>query len=178
MASGFGTPAPTRSHRKAERNPADDPRRDSQLIRPLSYWDTSAFAKLSVAEADSPYFHQLARTTDQVVTASVTKFEMRVVLRRREAKGDLLAGEADRLMLDLDRDIANASVMIQSATAEVERCFREVLNRCFSQSPQVLIRTLDALHIASAMAAGETEFITADHRQRDAALVMGLSVLP
>jgi len=39
-------------------------------------------------------------------------------------------------------------------------------------------RTYDALHLASAKVAGELEFITADVRQRAAALLMGFTVLP
>jgi hypothetical protein len=52
------------------------------------------------------------------------------------------------------------------------------MNRCHSQTPPVFVRTNYALHIASALVAGETEFITADGRQRVAAKLMGLVVLP
>jgi predicted nucleic acid-binding protein len=49
---------------------------------------------------------------------------------------------------------------------------------CFLQTPPLFIRTNDALHLASAKLAGEPEFITADARQRAAALLTGFTVLP
>jgi predicted nucleic acid-binding protein len=78
----------------------------------------------------------------------------------------------------MDRDIANGRVIIQAVDADVELRFSNVLEKCFTQSPPVLIRTNDALHIASAIAAGEAEFVTADVRQRAAAQLMGLTVNP
>jgi hypothetical protein len=42
-----------------------------------------------------------------------------------------------------------------------------------SQTPPTFIRTNDALHLASAKVAEESEFITADIRQRAAAVLMG-----
>jgi predicted nucleic acid-binding protein len=37
---------------------------------------------------------------------------------------------------------------------------------------------LDALHLAAALSAGETEFVSNDNRQRAAAVALGLTVLP
>ena len=79
---------------------------------------------------------------------------------------------------EMEQDIANGRIAIQSANADMEREFAVVLDRCFSQTPPVFIRTNDALHIASALVAGETEFVTADIRQRTAAVLMSLVVLP
>ena len=56
--------------------------------------------------------------------------------------------------------------------------FGLILERCFSLTPPVFIRTNDALHLASARVAGETEFITADGRQAAAAKLAGLVVKP
>ena len=78
----------------------------------------------------------------------------------------------------MDRDVADGRLVIQAADADVERAFANVLEKCFSQTPPVFIRTNDALHIASAIVAGETEFVTTDIRQRAAAKLMGMTVLP
>lgn len=67
---------------------------------------------------------------------------------------------------------------MQTETDAVREKFGEVLEACFSQTRPVFIRTNDALHIASALVAGENEFVTADGRQRAAAVLMGLAVLP
>ena len=60
----------------------------------------------------------------------------------------------------------------------MEREFGLVLEACFSQTPPTFVRTNDALHLALAKVAGEPEFITADVRQRAAAVLMGFRVLP
>jgi predicted nucleic acid-binding protein len=44
--------------------------------------------------------------------------------------------------------------------------------------PPLFVRTLDAIHLASAMIAGEKEFVATDKRLRDAALFLGLKVFP
>ena len=144
----------------------------------MSYWDTSALVKLFVAEADSAQFQQFAGSAARIVTAAIARFEARTVFRRREAEGALPAGEAAALSADLDRDVANGRVVMQASDAAVERDFAKVLEKCFSPTSPVFIRTNDALHLASAIAAGETEFVTADLRQRAAAKLMGLTVQP
>jgi uncharacterized protein len=144
----------------------------------MSYWDTSALVKLCVAEADSAQFQQLAGSAARIVTAAMARMEARSVFRRREAEGALPVGEAAVLSADIDRDIANGRLVIQAADSEVEHNFTTVLEKCFIQAPPVFIRTNDALHIASAIAAGEAEFVTADVRQRAAAQLMGLIVQP
>ena len=144
----------------------------------MSYWDTSVLVKLSVTEADSVRFVALAGLATRIVTATIGRLESHTVFRRREAEGSLKVGEAAVLSADLDRDVAVGKIVGQSADANVEREFTVVLERCFSAVPPVFIRTNDALHLASAKAAGETEFVTTDGRQRDAALLLGFTVLP
>jgi len=95
-----------------------------------------------------------------------------------KAEGVLPSGEAAALDGELNADIAATDIVIQSETADMEREFGVVLDKCFSQTPPIFIRTNDALHLASAKVAGEPEFITGDVRQRAAALLMGFTVLP
>jgi hypothetical protein len=78
----------------------------------------------------------------------------------------------------LTADIAAADIVIQPETPDTEREFGAVLEVCFSQTPPTFIRTNDTLHLASAKVAGEPEFISADIRQRAAAMLMGFKVLP
>jgi hypothetical protein len=86
-------------------------------------------------------------------------------------KAVLPSGEAAALYAELNADIAAADIVIQPETADMEREFGVVLDKCFSQTPLTFIRTNDALHLASAKVAGEPEFITGDVRQRAAALL-------
>ena len=77
------------------------------------------------------------------------------MFRRREAEGVLPSGEAAALYSELNADIAAADIVIQPETADMEREFGAVLEKCFSQTPPTFIRTNDALHLASAKVAGE-----------------------
>ena len=62
--------------------------------------------------------------------------------------------------------------------ADVETEFARVLNACFTQSPPVLIRTLDSIHLASARVANETEIVATDRRLREAAALLGFALFP
>jgi len=53
-----------------------------------------------------------------------------------------------------------------------------LLRQCLLHSPPVPVRTNDALHLAAARLAGEREFVSADSRQRAAAVHLGFTVLP
>ena len=143
----------------------------------MSYWDTSALVKLYVQEADAAQFEALALTAS-VVAGTIALHEARTVFRRREAEGVIPAGEGAALFMRLTGHTARGRVRVQPETDEVGRELGTVLEKCFSQSPPVLIRTNDALHLASAKVAGETVFVTADARQRAAAVLMGFTVLP
>jgi uncharacterized protein with PIN domain len=90
----------------------------------MSYWDSSALVKLYVQELDSLEFRALAAKASRVVTGSVTRHEVRTVLRRREAEGILLSGEAAALYRELKADIAAAEIVIQPETVDMEWIIR------------------------------------------------------
>ena len=127
----------------------------------MSYWDTSALVKLFVVESDSAQYDALALTS-KVVIGPIARHEARTVFRRREAEGVIPAGQGAALYARFISDIASGVLRLQPDTDDVEREFGIVLETCFSQTPPVFIRTNDALHLAAARVAGETEFVTAD----------------
>lgn len=63
-------------------------------------------------------------------------------------------------------------------TPELEVEYGKVLQQCLMHSPPVFVRTNDALHLASARLMGEPELVSADTRQRAAAVHLGFKVLP
>ncbi len=90
-----------------------------------------------------------------------------------------VAWERKRCVFDrLLDDIADGWLTLIPESAALEVAFAWVLERCLSQVPAVFIRTNDALHIAAAKVAGETEFVSADKYQRVAAAFLGFTVLP
>ena len=144
----------------------------------MSYWDTSALLKLYLIEGDSASFRGLVRPGLPRVTGFIGKHEMRTVFRRREAEGVIAKGGSVVFFDRLLDDLADGWLTLIPETAALEVAFAWVLERCLSQVPPVFIRTNDALHIAAAKVAGETEFVSADKHQRAAAAFLGFTVLP
>lgn len=128
-------------------------------------------------EPDSPQFEALA-LAQTLVTGALGLHEARVVFRRREAEGVIPSGQGAALFAELSADVAAGEIREQIETDQVRVTFGEVLEACFSQTPPVFIRTNDALHIASALVAGEGAFVSTDARQRAAAVLMNLVVSP
>ncbi len=144
----------------------------------MSQWDTSAPVKLYAMEADSAQFQGLAAPGVPLAVARIAHYEAHAALRRREAEGSLLPGETALLLQEISEDIAAGKMIVQADDAELQKQFCEEMARCHTQAPPVFIRTNDARHIASALVAGQKEFVTADGRQRAAAMLMGLTVRP
>jgi predicted nucleic acid-binding protein len=144
----------------------------------MAFWDTSALLKLYLAEADSTLFESLALGSDDLVTSFIGKHEARTAFRRREAEEVLLPGGAELCYQRLLQDIHAGRVRVIQESKELEHQLGEILDQCLSQTPPVFVRTNDALHLAAAKIAGETEFVTADGRQAAAAKLIGMNVIP
>jgi predicted nucleic acid-binding protein len=144
----------------------------------VSYWDTSALLKLYLAEADSTAFQALAGVAERIVTGFIGKHEARTAFRRREAERVLAASAADICYQRLIDDVRRGRIEMVPESAPLERELGQILDLCLSQNPPAFIRTNDALHLAAAKVAGETEFVSADRQQRLAATFLGFTVRP
>lgn len=145
----------------------------------MSYWDTSALAKLYVPEPDSASFHnQAALPNTTIVTARLTLWEMRRVALRKEAEAAIQLNGAETVWQKADADAEAGRLVVidleRSLVGELER----VMTACFRNSPPVAIRTLDAIHLASARVSGEKEIVLTDKRLREAAVLLGFTVFP
>jgi hypothetical protein len=145
----------------------------------MSYWDTSALAKLFAPDPDSVLFadHALA-IAGPIVTARIGLYEARATFRRRETDGTLQPGAAAVLFTKLMQDVAAGLVRIVELDPVVERECGHVLDTCYGLTPIVELRTLDVVHLASARAAGETELVATEKRMRDAAGALKLTLFP
>lgn len=145
----------------------------------MSYWDTSALLKLFAAEADSSAFHAHVRHQgERLVTSELTRMELWTAFRRKESDGMIGRGEASVLLSDFDAGAAQDCWHFVIFTDAVRAEFERVVEQCCSQTPPIFIRTLDALHIASACASGEAEIVATDKRLRDAATLLGFQLFP
>jgi predicted nucleic acid-binding protein len=124
------------------------------------YLDSSAIVKLVAVEPES---------------AALRRF-----LRRGEgpwATSALARTEVVRALLPAGPAAVERARSVLSAVAEVV-ITRNVLDRAAQLEPETPLRTLDAIHLASAMRLGRdlTAVVTYDHRMADAAEELGLVV--
>ncbi len=145
----------------------------------MSYWDTSTLVKLYAQEPDSAAFENYALSaTAKPVTSRIALYEARATFQRKEAEGILQPGYAPKLYAEVLQDISAGELRLVELGADVEREYGQVLDQCYQQTPPILLRTLDALHLASAHVAGETELAATDKRMRDAAKLLGFALFP
>jgi predicted nucleic acid-binding protein len=144
----------------------------------MSYWDTSALAKLYVQEADSAVFESHAASHPSIVVSETGRLELRAVLRRREAEGALSASATKTLHASFCALISSGQFREESITSELESEYANILDSCLSQSPPIFLRTNDALHLAAARRANESEIVSTDKGLRKAALFLGFTVFP
>lgn len=138
----------------------------------LAYFETSVVVKRYVSESGSSRARALLRRYE-FVSSAIAPVELLAALRRRRSAGELSPEQVARVLTD----------------AQSDRLFWQLLDvghRVLSDAEMLLqttsMRTLDALHLASARCfittvATPIPFVTADARQRAAAEQVGLDVV-
>lgn len=123
----------------------------------LAYLDASALVKLVVDEDGSRALHRWFVEAERIATSRVGVIETRRAARRQRH-------DAVRLEAMIE------AIAVFELDAEIDR-------RASSIGPASL-RTLDAIHIATAMALPDVDaFVTYDDRQAEAARLFGLPVI-
>ena len=123
-----------------------------------AFVDASALVKLVVLEPESLAVRRWYIETEQVLTSRLGVIEAYRSITRRA------------------HDPAHLRVILRSI--EVFELDADIAARAMRVSPDIL-RTLDAIHIATALAIGPTldAFVTYDDRQAEAARTAGLAVV-
>ncbi len=145
----------------------------------MSYWDTSTLVKLYAQEADSIAFeHYALNASAKPVTSRIALYEARATFQRKEMEAILQAGTAQMLYAQLLQDVNAGELRLVELGADLEREYGQVLVACYQPPQPVPLRTLDALHLATARVAGETEVVSTDKRMREAARRLSFSLFP
>jgi len=145
----------------------------------VTYWDTSALLKLYVAERDSPYFVRLLATTgERIFTSAISATEMLCALYRKEQEGDLHARGAQALFREFSADVNSGKIVPIPYGVDVVEETEKLVRLVFGQHPPVMLRSLDAVHVASALAGKAKVVVSTDARLRQVAALAKLKVLP
>ena len=129
------------------------------------YIDTSALVKLVVREAESDALEQTLAELGELATSAITSIELARAVAR--ARADATAVVADDYTI----------LALLAALAEIPLDV-EVRSAAASLTP-IELRTLDAIHLASALTLGDdlAAVIAYDKRMQDAARSRTISVL-
>lgn len=144
------------------------------MAAPLAYFDTSVLVKRYARERGSTRTRTLLRT-HRFLSSAITPVEAVSVFNRRRTAGDLRDADFDAITARFTKDRAYWELIEVSAP---------VLYRAEDVIGRAGVRTLDAIHLASALVfanatgvpLGRIPFVTADAQQRDAAGHLGLEV--
>ncbi|HEU5071691.1 MAG TPA: type II toxin-antitoxin system VapC family toxin [Verrucomicrobiae bacterium] len=140
----------------------------------LMYLDSCVIVKLVSHEPDSAAYHAVV-AGQPVVTSELAVVEVRSALLTKERAGrisrpDRLKGW--RLFQDKVRD--QEFVLLTLDRRVIERA-GAVIDQCH---PHVALRTLDAIHVATAELLGGEQMCSSDQRVCDASELIGLSLVP
>jgi predicted nucleic acid-binding protein len=138
------------------------------------YLDTSVLVKLFIRDPESEFYGRL--TDGQIVCSSVLAYtEVWSALLFRERAGGLTPGLRQRAWAAFDRNVMEEVVELLPMGPAIFKRANRILEACH---PKVALRSLDALHLASADQSQDWPLATHDKRMRDAAVMLGFPVTP
>jgi predicted nucleic acid-binding protein len=138
----------------------------------LCYFDTSALAKWYLPERGSAEFERFVNRSRQRRISRLVTVELRCLLARRRRAGEIDAGYEADAWSAFTSHTADGVFAVEPMP---DACFREA-RVLIEHLPDIPLRTLDALHLAMAQAAGATVLATGDGVQGRAAAALGLEV--
>ena len=138
------------------------------------YLDSCILVKLLVAEPDSEFFVS-SLEGKPLVTSELAQTEVFSALLARERAGKISLPDRRRAWHEFEERITAGEIRIEPLNSIVLRKARHSLERCH---PQVPLRTLDAIHLATADLCHDFPLATTDGRLRDAATLLGFKVFP
>ena len=143
----------------------------------MIYWDTSCVLKLYTPEEDSEVYLRLADgSSEPLFSSEVLDTELFYALCQKENRGDIKPGWAKQLHKKFRADVEKGRVMLLAVGHDVLAQSVEVARRCYGRKPPVMLRTLDGIHLATALVAKCSEIVTTDRRMRQGADFLGLSL--
>jgi len=138
------------------------------------YVDTSVLVKLFVREPDSDHYGKLldGRT---LCSSVLTYTELWSALLARERHGKLTAKHRREAWQLFDQYVSEDVIDLRPLGPAIFRRANLLLEHCH---PRVPLRSLDALHLASADQTQDWPLVTHDQRMREAAELLGYPLSP
>jgi predicted nucleic acid-binding protein len=145
----------------------------------VNYWDTSALLKLYLPEDDSGYFLDSVVASDQpLVSSAIAAVEMLCALYRKESVGELKRGGALAAHQRFLGDSREGRIVLVPYGEQVFTAAEEIVRLAFRRARPVMVRSLDAIHVASALTARARVMVATDTRLRLVAAMAKLKLMP
>lgn len=142
-----------------------------------AYADSSLLLKLYIREPETTAAWQVVnRMQEPLVFTPLHRLEMLNGIRRCAATKKVTRAQAVRAMLLLRAHVQGGRYTLPAVPWQA--VFQRAHHLSRKHARNLLVRSLDLLHVALALEIGATEFLTFDDRQRQTASAEGLKVLP
>jgi predicted nucleic acid-binding protein len=140
-----------------------------------AYWDTSCVLPLYAPEEISTQVVDLVSSVNgQIHSSSILELEMTFAVHAKEARGEIPRGSSGRVLAQFQSDLERGRFLLVPLGIDIKARTRDIAARMHKAQPTVFLRTLDGIHIATALELGSPELVTADRRMADAAGFLGL----
>ncbi len=140
-----------------------------------AYWDTSCVLALYAPEEISSQVAELAfLEKGQIHSSSILEFEMTFAVHAKEARGEIPSGSSAKVLSQFQTDLQRGRYLLVPLGIDIKACTKDIAARTLQAQPHVFLRTLDGIHIATALELGSSELITADVKMAAAATLLGI----
>jgi len=138
------------------------------------YLDSCIIVKLLVVEPDSEFFLR-SLEGKPLVTSELARTEVFSALLARERAGKISITDRRQAWAEFEARIAAGEIRVKPLNSVTLRKAAHLLEQCH---PKVPLRTLDAIHLATADLCQDFPLVTTDGRLRDAARQLGFQIFP
>lgn len=140
----------------------------------IAYADTSFLFSLYVPDANSSLaLAAIQKLKPRLLTTDFGEFEFVNALNLSVFRGQMLALDEQQVLDLFSRDVQSGLVQVTPMTSAIFAGARQLAR---AKTPRLGTRSLDILHVASALALNATTFLTFDLRQRKLARAARLRV--
>ena len=145
----------------------------------MNYWDTACVLKLYTAEPDSATYLTLAgQAAEPLLASEILATELTYALYQKELRGALKTGSVERVLKQFQADCDAGRWLLLPLGRDVAIRAAQVATACYQRRPPIAVRTLDGVHLATALLAKATHLVTTDERMRQAARALGMTLTP
>ena len=139
------------------------------------YLDTSALLKLYILEPESKdLIARLRRQRGRILVTPLHELELSSAVSQRVFRRESSISERDETLAEFESDLQGGTYVRPAlAWASVLAAAARLAK---THSVKTGVRSIDALHVASALASEADRFLTFDKRQHALALAVGLKV--